>query len=1267
MAEALAIIGGIAASAQLAVGISQAAGRLRCIGKKKMAEASMGIRGQLELLEDILRRLDARQKTKPVPAAEQRKLAATIGNLQLELKVLNKLVTEIEQAAQGSGRLVRRTVLAVRNYETRLKTLLARIETFKTLLELYVVGDSATGISETLDAVRANETHQVRELLQPCSSSFIPKRLGGTLEWIWSHPKMVSWMGDPIDLDRVLCIHGVKGCGKSVLAATIADGLAESGHLAVLFSFWAANERQQKLESMLHTFLWHLFIELADTKPEMAQRLASKLRNGHPMSNGCLLTDMIGTALGAINRPVYLIIDGVDECIEEWNSAAEGGLKMVKTLLDSHSQLQILLLGRESGLRQSLNTFPESFQITKDLVRQDLSALISAELDLSPNIQSEEIKELVRSKLEEKATTMFLWVKLIFKELRSSFSRYEIRVCLDNVPMELDVEYHRLFLRLMNRLNGRPDAPSIHMMRAKDLFSLIIGATRPLTMNELRHAYALHRYPGSGFEDYLVSDEGIIDACGDFITMSDGHVHLGHSSFEEFLTRPKEFWETRDKDVVYFRVDVAEAQRSLGLLCIARLQTVDWLAMNVTKNFESLREPAGIERHPLLVYSLDGWAAHLLRSRSCTPEALTRVKGFMESPSLFGWLEYSVSGVLRDPKHLATFSTLISMLLWCDNGAPITGSILEQTLVNIQPICEAELEKRRMKKDEVTDASDASTSSSLFEALMAAVMGSLDDLSVGNCTTDQTTTLSDDDGTPLQEPLINCQPLQPQRPARYLQLNAPLMARLSEFLFEDMRAHKVPTTLLGFKAANLSGLVKTFGNLLQLALSPAMVIPVPALVAMGLMNMERGNYQAALGRFKVAHGRVRGQRNSYEAMILVHLGWCYFNLGDYESAQTPLLEAAEVALAAQTIYAGAIALSGVEGAIKTCLELKQWDEAERIRLAYVDRCMNQLGRSRLGPFRLPLETKNELFYLSCMMKTLASLHMGMDRLEQSVACLRESITILRSHYIPGKNSARYLCHSEIKLADVLLRLGRIGEAQTAFSAAEQILTSKGTKLIPGEKVERSIHLALLKHLQNGNPAAAEPEFCKTLQLAQTLQVDSDPSLPMKYTAMAYFWLAECRKELGKTTEAAEAFAKAGSICRRLGGFWEAWHPLLQGRSHRLLGNRQLTEIEDMVHKAHNHADQYGYSSSNVLSSFWSELCLELAEIYAEANHFEKAERALRLALQKLDDEKDNYRGYYVFSPVLRTLTLRRKMEERLASLTVRRDVEEETESSGGHL
>lgn len=574
-------------------------------------------------------------------------------------------------------------------FEKQLKERSDRLESLKSLLQLY--------LSES--AIQSAQRSQLRKLLRPATTNFIPKKLEGTAEWIWSHDAFKSWTGQAMnnglpssstaesppraanesDLHRrVLLIYGVKGCGKSVLAASTVNGLKEKGNTALFFSFWAGHGQQRRAEAMLRSVLWQLLESLPEE--QQTRHIPCLLERQTHLKH----TASLGVEIEKLGKEhqsdTYCVLDGIDESADDWNDAKSSPLDVLTALLQSIPRMRLLLIGRQSSLRTALRKWPLRIELTRDLVQDDLIRFISSELDNCPNITDDAVRNTIRIELESKSTVMFLWIELIFKELRSSFSPSEVTSTLSRLPNELDREYYRLFSTLMERLGGRSNNPSILMTRARRILSLIVGACRPLTVEELRLAYAFaspSTSPESCYQENLISEEGIIDGCGDFVTTNGDLIYLGHTSIREFLLRPPSQWEDRDSNIAYFRLDTRKCHRIVGLACLRCLEQVNWESRDHLNDMGEL-----ISRYPLLGYATGYMSSHFLESDLTTEETSSHTMKFFKSEKFSAWVEFAVffeSGETEHPPPPITFWH-DSLQFWgaLDDSDATTGGSMNQ-------------------------------------------------------------------------------------------------------------------------------------------------------------------------------------------------------------------------------------------------------------------------------------------------------------------------------------------------------------------------------------------------------------------------------------------------------------------------------------------------------------------------------------------------------------------------------------------------------------
>ncbi|RSL92270.1 hypothetical protein CDV31_015226 [Fusarium ambrosium] len=461
-------------------------------------------------------------------------------------------------------RFFQKAIFLTTSIEKTLKESLTRLTQAKTSLTLILAHNHDRQARELLEVSYSDLRLKLRALLRPSNHSFIPRKVDQTCEWVWSHAVFIPWVSKSPSLatnhlDRILCLYGIKGCGKSVLVKSIAERLKDGGEVALHFSFWAGSETQRKLLDLLRTILWQLLSHLPDVQ---VQQLSTPLVT-EPSLNEHNVLDVIHKALRLIQSDIYCIIDGIDESTDNWTSRRDRCLQAVFALVEQHPKIHLLVSGRESTMRTLLKESPPIIEVTESLIQHDMRRFISVELQDALTIQNAEVEELVRTTLEAKSQIMFLWATLVFKELRRCYSIPEIKKTLSQVPRDLDREYCRLFQHLMDRTGGTLTKPSVSMKRAHRILSTILACAEPLTAQELCYAYAAQENMSGNIEDDLIAVEGITECCGDFLRVTEGRYHLVHTSAADFLTRSAEEWQDEDSGIEYFRVDPGDAQESI--------------------------------------------------------------------------------------------------------------------------------------------------------------------------------------------------------------------------------------------------------------------------------------------------------------------------------------------------------------------------------------------------------------------------------------------------------------------------------------------------------------------------------------------------------------------------------------------------------------------------------------------------------------------------------------------------------------------------------
>ncbi|XTI89109.1 hypothetical protein V2W45_1343896 [Cenococcum geophilum] len=656
MAEAFTVIG-LASSIVTFVDVStKVLARLREFHSiaKETPRVFRHITTQLPLLIDIMRRIERGRAEGSFSADAQCALSRIVEGSLSQITMLDGLIKKILPTSTDST--LQRGWKAIASVRKE-KDVASEVRSSRFC---EYSGKIAKIRRETASMHQQNMKILYASWLKPLGDCFpYQTKLQGTCDWIWSEPTFMIW-NEPSSLsgsDRLLCIYGTHGCGKSVLASSIVKGLKSKQQQTLFFSFSGTDGKRQTVDSLVRTILWQL---LEETTDQQCSEIMNDLMLRGPSATPRLLNAFEQTAK-LMTGSVYCIIDGVDECIDECDGSTRGLVKHVLDLLNSLANFHVVLLGRPYALQAAIRATSLKIEMNSDLIKQDIKTFIYAKIESSPNLRIPELQDFVFKALQEKSDGMFLWVKLMIDDLRKSATQFEVMERLRNLPRGLERAYRLLFLRLVGKLDN------LELIRARKVLALTIASCRALRIDELRYAYALDSRSGSTFEEHLFlqPDQGILDVCGDLINIRGGLVQLIHTSVKEFLTRPEEKWLCGDdREIACFRVDLETTHRSLGCICI------DYLGMN--EFGFPLHNPDAFSmlgtQYPFLEYASRHAIPHLMRSGPPCSMITDKINDFFESGKFAHWAEYLAMLWVDDPSNSILADEFHIFESWLNKG-----------------------------------------------------------------------------------------------------------------------------------------------------------------------------------------------------------------------------------------------------------------------------------------------------------------------------------------------------------------------------------------------------------------------------------------------------------------------------------------------------------------------------------------------------------------------------------------------------------------------
>ncbi|KAH7133065.1 hypothetical protein B0J13DRAFT_610204 [Dactylonectria estremocensis] len=451
-----------------------------------------------------------------------------------------------------------------------------------------------------------------------------------TCEWLVQHEQWKGWMSS----DRgLLWIRGKPGSGKSTLLghAVYEFGEAKTEKKALVLSlfFHSRNEDlQRNLLGLSRTLLHQLLSQESDVLSELLGTF-EKRRYGscEPGAKWEWELDHLrrvfrwSIARVLKRRPVWMFVDGVDECGKE---DAESIVRHFEGLLQGPSarfRLRICFTCRQYP-DQNWNC---GFEInTEQENSKDISTYLRARLSNYDGPAKSRLPTLIA----EHANGNFIWARLVADriidlELGDDLVNAERKIVetIDSVPQVLDDFY----AELVRSMEGTPECLK--------LIQWIFGAQGALSLDELRWAMVLDpNCPHGSLEDYksvayYAKDDSEMEETVKILsrglaeTMSSSDMRTTkfiHSSVKDFFEN-KGLLAMSDIDRnSHTGVDAAfrGAHYRLSRACISYLAAEEIMRIknnhtNPADSSKPLLRDELISDFPLLQYATKWWVTHL--------------------------------------------------------------------------------------------------------------------------------------------------------------------------------------------------------------------------------------------------------------------------------------------------------------------------------------------------------------------------------------------------------------------------------------------------------------------------------------------------------------------------------------------------------------------------------------------------------------------------------------------------------------------------------
>ncbi|MCJ1472736.1 hypothetical protein MMC13_001385 [Lambiella insularis] len=436
------------------------------------------------------------------------------------------------------------------------------------------------------------------------------EQLDGTCEWIANDELISSWLGMGSMRSSLLWISGGPGTGKTILSAHII-GEIQHRHPIAYFFCKSDDQRKQTTTAVLQNWIW----QLVHDSPVLPESITSPSDEYQAPSHLVLSNTML--ALQQYLRRSYLVVDGLDECIDDVSDF----LQCCQVLSEKWS---VLIISRDVvNIQKALSNglFNHKALTTEDN-KMDIQGLIAhkaigiqdtkQDIDTFVNQKTEELavskswqamEKGIANVLSKNAEGMFLWVRLVLDFLLEDTTlEADVEEALGSIPSDLNGFYDKI----VEKMKIQPGSWKI----AQRALQWIVFAFRPLTLEELHAAIACELNFSKPIENFELVLRG---SCGLLIRIDDesGKVTIIHTTVKEYLLEATDVLVTApsDGDTIHARMTAT---------CLVYINAKNRTAINVDNDVhQSEQRFQTYFDSPVnyfLDYSVVFWCQHLNKS-----------------------------------------------------------------------------------------------------------------------------------------------------------------------------------------------------------------------------------------------------------------------------------------------------------------------------------------------------------------------------------------------------------------------------------------------------------------------------------------------------------------------------------------------------------------------------------------------------------------------------------------------------------------------------
>ncbi|KAI9884227.1 MAG: hypothetical protein M1823_003976 [Watsoniomyces obsoletus] len=194
--------------------------------------------------------------------------------------------------------------------------------------------------------------------------------------WFLGGEAFAKWK---IQQNSFLWLHGIPGCGKTILSSTIVQDLEStlSSHPLLYFYFTFTESDRQSLEGMIRSLIGQLYYKREDVRKPL-DSLFSNCSHGRRQPTVDSLCRTFRQMLQQVGE-VWIVLDALDECNTRSGKQTEGTLSWMRDLLSSEeNNAHVLVTSRPE---QDIESEVREWVLDDDMLLTDALASLPKTLD----------------------------------------------------------------------------------------------------------------------------------------------------------------------------------------------------------------------------------------------------------------------------------------------------------------------------------------------------------------------------------------------------------------------------------------------------------------------------------------------------------------------------------------------------------------------------------------------------------------------------------------------------------------------------------------------------------------------------------------------------------------------------------------------------------------------------------------------------------------------------------------------------------------------